>query len=97
MTYINLKPARSNQARLYIVKEGEEFVCPKCNRRHQKLWIIRRKVYPVTNFAGAYINGDFRAIDPTLPTDVTRIPRDAEPVDDNIATELWHREGHYFG
>lgn len=88
---------RSNRARIYVVKDGEDFICPKCGGKHQKLWTIQRRVHPLTNYAGAYINGYFRAIDPTLPTDVGRIPRGAEPVEDSVAAELWHKEGHYFG
>lgn len=83
---------------MYITM-GEEktFTCPVCGREHEKLWFIQRKVLELFgHFPVVRINGKKMVIDPTLPTLVDKLPRDAQELDNDEAAKLWHSTNHYF-
>ncbi|PLS18996.1 hypothetical protein CVD28_00925 [Bacillus sp. M6-12] len=66
-------------------------------KMHDKLWTIQRKISGNMQLSGAMINGEPRYIDATLPTEVTKLPRGAKPVAEDVAERLWLSDSHYFG
>jgi hypothetical protein len=66
-------------------------------KMHDKLWTIQRKITGNMQLSGATINGESRYIDFTLPTEVTKLPKGAKVVADDVAERLWLSESHYFG
>lgn len=75
--------------------------CPEsCRGTHElRLWIIEVPAKPWGHFAVARINGESRVIDASLPTRVSRVPRDAVELHPNDVARLWHEdnESHVFG
>lgn len=66
-------------------------------KRYDKLWTIERKLTGNMQLMGATINGELRAIDMTLPTEVKKVPKGAVGVSDETAERLWRTHSHYFG
>jgi hypothetical protein len=74
--------------------------CPHCGNSHEVLWVIKRRPagifghFPVFN-----INGGKVVVDASLPTGVTRLPKDAKRLSPEQAAALWHSSGelHEFG
>jgi hypothetical protein len=87
-------------AKIYLTlkKEGKmEQFQGSDGRMYDKLWVIERKIHGNMQLPGAMINGKPRYIDFTLPTEVDKLPRDAKPVPDDVAEQLWKSDSHYFG
>ena len=66
--------------------------CTTCGKVHGRIYRAWRK--PVGMF-GPWVqfryNGDVHAPDLSIPIEVERMPRDAEPVSDDDNARLWHR------
>ncbi len=91
-------PAGLGKIYIRIKNEGNQFDCPICGKKHDKIWFIYRKIHAVTNYPAAYVNGEFRAIDATLPLDVDKLPTaGVHFVPIKEAAEMWHKEAHHFG
>lgn len=82
--YLNLKD-RNQQ---FVGSDG---------KKYDKLWTIERKIRGNMQLSGAMINGEARYIDQTVPTDVDKLPRDAKPVPDELAEQLYNSDSWYFG
>lgn len=75
----------------------EDFTCRKCGQSHSVLYWIERKVgKQFGHYMAFMINGEWDVIDPTLPHDVEKLPRDAKKVRQEIAENSWHNNMHYF-
>ena len=66
-------------------------------KQYNKLWTIERKLTGNMQLMGATINGELRAIDMTLPTEVKKVPKGAVAISDETAERLWNTNSHYFG
>jgi hypothetical protein len=87
------------RAALAALPDGTvQAACPQCGRPHPALWTVRRALADTCgHFPVFRLNGMERVIDPTLPTEVSALPRDAAPVLPDDAARLWHSTAHYFG
>lgn len=87
-------------AKIYVTVSNEgvsEQFTGTDGKQYDKLWTIQRKLTGNMQLMGATINGELRAIDMTLPTEVKKIPKGATPVSDETAESLWTTHSHYFG
>ena len=75
-------------------------VCPRCEKSHEILWVIKRRPAGIFgHFLVFNINGGKVVVDASLPTGVTRLPKDARQLSPEKAAALWHStsELHEFG
>lgn len=102
MLYLSLKKPASEIEKLSNTDKcfhsEVEFTCPKCGKMHSKLWTVKRKMADTFgHFPVFRLNGKLTVVDGTLPHTVERLPTDAIELSDERCTELWHKNGHYFG
>jgi hypothetical protein len=84
-----------------------EVECLVCGKPHDKLWTVVRRTtawgpWPVAQISERDERGRFGSktvIDPSLPTTVTFLPKDAVEVSPEDAARVWHEdnESHVFG
>lgn len=77
-----------------------DHACSVCGSHHDRLWTIERSsraYHPFGHFPVYHINGGPEVIDGTLPTVLTKLPRDAKPVAPAEADRIWHSTSHCFG
>lgn len=84
--YLTLKDSSENSQ--FIGSDG---------KKYDKLWTIERKITGNMQLSGARINGEDRYVDGTVPTEVDKLPRDAQSVPDDLAETLYNSNSHYFG
>ncbi len=65
--------------------------CARCGRPHDRLWTVDRRPAGVWGHWPLFrLNGHTVPIDRGLPHLVSRLPRDARPVDPRAAAAWWH-------
>ena len=70
----------------------DQHSCEICGKAHPRLWIAPRK--PAGMFGQWVVfryNGEDHVPDLSCPIAVYRMPRDAQRLDDQKSSELWHR------
>jgi len=82
-----------------IINDGvmEMEYCPICEKEHHVLYAItRKKTKQFGHFLAFLINGEWELVDPTLPHVVSKIPRGAIRVPDDITHYSWLGKGWDF-
>lgn len=80
--------------------EGKLDTCPDtCRGSHPLLlYVVQRKATAFGHFPVVSLNGTSEVIDPSLPTEVERLPRDARILSPKATSQAWHddNESHVF-
>lgn len=84
-----------------IVKHGtydcETYYCSKCNREHEKIWIVYRTLVRTWgHWPIAHIGGKLTTIDGTVSFSMYPLPYDALELPEEIACQVWNSNAHYF-
>ena len=66
----------------------------KDGKQHMPIYTIERKLFGNAQLCGARINGEWRSIDFSLPTEVQKIPRKAKRLSDELAEKVWNYQGY---